>query len=82
MKPYPPELVRKENRYKKAWEWPDCPECNSAVFVDGCSPNQNLKNCYTCWACKIRFKLTNSSGRKVVDENVGGMHDNRTKSRI
>ena len=43
-------------RYRRPWEYPDCPDCASDVFVDG---SRRRHYDYRCNFCGLRFNSDN-----------------------
>lgn len=40
------------SRTRAAWDYPDCPECDSEVFVSGTTQGPTR---YKCHLCDVRF---------------------------
>lgn len=44
--------VPQDNRTRRAWEWPDCPNCNIEIFVGKAMYQWNTPNGYTRYRCE------------------------------
>ena len=40
-----------DTRFRRAWEWPRCPECRSRVYVG----HYNGREQYVCHVCDVSF---------------------------